>query len=213
MRGRNEHEGGFTLPELIVTVVIMGVVVAAISTALVQALKLPGVSQNRSAIAVQRSFLIQQFSDDVGNATQIFPKLLVASTCPVTAPPAAGTTIAIVQLKWDEPSDIPGYGPQTIDYNLVYKPYNATVRLVEIHRVSTRGGDEKVLTGYCVKSDASVVGLYTDSLGNYGGSGFPARVEKVALRIRDTVADPQITVTLEAAARATCAGDTTPGWC
>lgn len=67
--GGREH--GFTLPELLIAVVLLGLVVGPLSVALVQALTVLPSSQERSDVATQRRLLVDRLSDDIANATSV----------------------------------------------------------------------------------------------------------------------------------------------
>ena len=64
-------EHGFTMIELVTTVVIMGLIVVPLSMIALQALQLVPATGARTQGATDRSRLISQFSDDVANAQQI----------------------------------------------------------------------------------------------------------------------------------------------
>ena len=71
-RLRNRSQAGLTLPELVTTVVIMGLVIAPLSMTLVQAITLVPDSSQRLTLSADNDILVSTLSDDVAQAAAIW---------------------------------------------------------------------------------------------------------------------------------------------
>jgi type II secretory pathway pseudopilin PulG len=83
---RRRDEGGFTLPELLASVCIMGLVVTPLAPAMTQALKFVPESSARTKAATDSERLLREFSNDIASANMV---------------PNAGRVRNIPAAKWD----------------------------------------------------------------------------------------------------------------
>ena len=223
MLSRNER--GFTLPELLITVVLMGLVMSGISTALIQALKIPSDGRARSNAATARTFATTTMSDDIANAklvetlkpgTPNGDEYRVASTCNTNAAPDR-----LYRLTWHDGS--------RVEYRLRYSSYNPATARVELQR--SDGGDfETLIAGFCKLSPVDpVLDVLTltpggDTIdgedeaedgedGNFNPeSAYANRRLRAEFKFRDTPDDAPTKVNIEAAPRSDCwPAGATPG--
>lgn len=223
MERRNER--GFTLPELLVTVVLTGLVMSGIATALIQGMKIPSEGRARSNAATARTFATTTMSDDIANAklvetlkagTPDGEEYRVASTCNTNAAPDR-----LYRLTWHDGT--------RVDYQLQYSSYNPTTARVELQR--SDGGDfETLIEGYCKLSPVDpVLDVLTltpggdtidgddESEGGEDGefnpeSAYANRRLRAEFKFRDTPDDAPTKVNIEAAPRSDCwPAGVTPG--
>lgn len=220
MVSRNER--GFTLPELLVTIVLTGVVMSGIATALIQGLKIPSEGSARSNAATARTFATTTMSDDIANAklvetlkpgTPDGEEYRVASTCNTNAAPDR-----LYRLTWHDDTQV--------EYRLRYSSYNPATARVELQR-GDGGGFETLIEGYCKLSPVDpVLDVLTltpggDTIdgddesddGDFNPeSGYANRRLRAEFKFRDTPDDAPTRVNIEAAPRSDCwPAGVTPG--
>jgi prepilin-type N-terminal cleavage/methylation domain-containing protein len=92
IRERARDERGFTLVEMLATIVIMGLVVAPLTAALMEAINLIPAAGDRTKLATDTVLVEKQFSDDVADA-QFFWNI-PASAVPFQEPATGAWTLA-----------------------------------------------------------------------------------------------------------------------
>lgn len=199
-RRRPRDESGFTVVEMITCVVLMGIVVAPLTLALLQAITLVPANKVRTQAAIDRTFVLNRFSDDVANAQgflwDLFPtRGEHAQACPATA---ADAVLAF-----------PYWGGDGAIYRARFAPGSGATA-VRVTRQPVTGGvprtESDVLTGYCVPGDGQApVEVHRIAPDPAGLAGPPSEYERLRLlvRVRPGPADPVETVDLEATLRVT----------
>ncbi len=209
LRSRRRDQQGFTLTECLVTVVLMGVVMAPISMALTMAINATPQANNRAIAAGQRSIVIGQWSDDVESATTVAlypPGGTVA--CPGTTSTIVTTNLA--SFIWNDITA--GNRGVWIIYQLQFKPVNPTIQTwsISLNRWEVAGGNtgtSTLLTGYC-RGTENVLNLLQDNHNNVPATPYLfTRGVKAHLSFRDDVNEAPRNVNLEASARPTCASE------
>ncbi len=207
--GHAYAERGFTLVELVMTITIMGLVIAPLSMAVVSALNLAPESGARTKAATQIDATLRALSADVGNASKV---TTVGRTGKITNYAAGmvmdrgrGTvncrptgTTDLFDSRW---TDLGGAPPAiaTARYYLQWTtPAGSTFTAVELHRAPSTGSDPQVyLQGYCTgtESVATVDVVPPDDDASFN--------EEVTLttRLRDTPTSAQDTTVFAAVVR------------
>ncbi len=210
MRSPVRDERGFTMTEVLMTVIIMGMIAYPISMVLTHALTLMPQSGSRSAAAADRAFFVNTFSDDVANSTgaddvdnvtacvdyDLLPAQSDSSqTNLVTLVPYTGSDAVTYRVRVESPD---GYEPNFADI-LTDK------HLVTIERVVAAGASaevvEVVLEGYC--DGAVTIVNVTHTPVPPVSTGPRHQTVSMTLRLRDAPELPAQTVNLEAAMRKT----------
>jgi len=209
MRSRAPDEHGFTLTELLVTVMIIGMIAYAISMVLIHALTIIPQSGSRSGAAADRAFFVDTFSDDVANSKGIVgsvnspscvdgPAIVPSWTNQwnlVTLATYSGDVVYRARVK--SPN---GYGPGAVNLLTVV----STVTIERVVPGVVPGSPEVVkvvFEGFCVHDNLNTkVATLVHTLASGG-----ARHQTVSmtLRLRDAPDLPAATVNLQGAMRAT----------
>lgn len=92
------NEDGFTLPELLVSVVILGIISGAITGAIITGLNVTDGTSQRIKESTDAQLASAYFANDVQSSGTVVP-----AAHPACAPPAGGT--AIVSFSWEDPSE------------------------------------------------------------------------------------------------------------
>jgi hypothetical protein len=124
---RRTQEGGFTLVELLIVVVVMPLVAGAIAIAMLSVLTEQNSVASRTSNSGDTSVLSATFVKDVQSAQQ-----LTTNPSPST-PPACGTTSPLLSLQW---------------------PLSSTTAVVS-YAVQPRGSGTSLLRYYCTDSSGS----------------------------------------------------------
>ena len=95
MRWRGEE--GFTLPELLVAVVILGIIGGALTGSIITGLKVTDGTSERIGESTDAQLASAYFAGDVQSATAVLPSLHPACALP------AGAS-AVVSFSWDDPA-------------------------------------------------------------------------------------------------------------
>jgi prepilin-type N-terminal cleavage/methylation domain-containing protein len=169
-----DRERGFTLVEMVATIVIMGLVMAPLCMALLQAMNLIPASSARTQVATDTDRLVSQFSDDVaqtqdyvnnpantaGDPNSIYWMLygLASDTqsqgtipCPASAPTPV-ISLLVTPFWYDLTTAVPPDHPQTIAFwRLKFtNPGGGSTRLmVEVQRSADNATWPTYLTAYC----------------------------------------------------------------
>lgn len=168
---RAEH--GFTLTELLVAVVLMGLIVGPLSMALVQSFTILPQASARSQAAIERRFAIDAMEDDVANATTISH---LPGSVPVVGQPAvpglfgiafcaANATADFLRMSWTDVTS------RRARWEITYTSATATRSAMTLTRTPERldgtwvadGQPEQWDVGYCT------IGLF--------GPAVPLRLE------------------------------------
>jgi hypothetical protein len=218
------EQRGSTLPEVICSIVLLGMVFSPICMAVAMALRVPVQTTARSQQASSRTLLINQWTLDAESALQVNlwtapnsgvrrPLTNSSSTCPSDA--GAPRTDEVVEFVWNDitqSTDTTAYttnlGPLiSADYRLNYSKYNASVRKVDLVRIQTGGnhaGTRTILSGYCATNDV-VLTDYDDDTGKDGtNTYYGSRREHAQFNLRDAPNDVPRFVNLEASSRTSC---------
>jgi prepilin-type N-terminal cleavage/methylation domain-containing protein len=108
---RARSDAGFTLPELLVAIVLGGLVVSAVSAALIAALGNTATSADRMASSQNANLLSIYFTRDIASATDVLPR---------TRSGPCLTSRACVRLRWFETEYEGGAEVRTRTYQAVY---------------------------------------------------------------------------------------------
>jgi prepilin-type N-terminal cleavage/methylation domain-containing protein len=147
-------EQGFTLVELLTTIVIMGLVVTPLSIVMTQALTLVPESSERTKSSTDADRLVRDFSNDVANAN-LFSGLRVrnmvtntndSGSGTVACSPTAGERYLILAWWTDQGLGSPDPSLKAAAYRLRWVPQGAGITRVEVVRSAP---DRVSLTGYC----------------------------------------------------------------
>jgi prepilin-type N-terminal cleavage/methylation domain-containing protein len=199
-------ERGFTLPEMITTIVIMGLIVVPLCTVMLQSLTLPGVAGTRTQNSSDRDNAQLLFGEDIAEAAQISTfappscsgscsqaqntATNLASTSPTTtsaitiscANTPSLTSWSTISTTWTDSSSGAAHSPT---YKLVWSAIQGSTYLsVQLHRVDTSAGsDTTLVSGYC-KTGAGADVVASTSL-TYGTTiaGNPSGLLNVVLKI------------------------------
>ena len=149
-RGGGDQRG-FTVVEMVTCVVLMGIVVAPLALAVSQAINLVPEDRARSEAAIDRSLVLNRFSDDLANASGFFWNVLPVPGEHVHACPATGAgPVHLFVPVWEGNAAI---------YTATFVPTGGTTTRVEVNRAPFSGGaagtDSTVLTGYCDPADGA----------------------------------------------------------
>jgi prepilin-type N-terminal cleavage/methylation domain-containing protein len=145
---RDVDDSGFTLVELLIVVVIMGIVIAVVCQALIIGIRLGPQTKNRTGVAANQSFLTDALSDDIANAT-----VDVAVPTPLTQACTAVTwTFATIT--------VPGH---TVRYKAKVVT-GAPRNTVNVLRAVDAGPDVVMLSGYCRPADIFRVAYANNTL-------------------------------------------------
>ncbi|GIU90683.1 MAG: hypothetical protein KatS3mg010_1782 [Acidimicrobiia bacterium] len=200
-RGRRERtESGFTLVEMITSIVLMGIVIAPLGIAFTQAITLVPENKARTDAAIDRTFLLNRFSDDLANAQGFFWNVLPPPGEHVHGCPSDATGPAVLFFPhWDLDGAI---------YRARYEPASdaTAVRVTRQPVVDgVTGAESDVLAGWCVPGvDDAPIEVHRIAP-NSGDTGVPSEYERLRLIVRLRT-QPDATVDafdLEAALRVT----------
>jgi prepilin-type N-terminal cleavage/methylation domain-containing protein len=169
-----DRERGFTLVEVVTTIVIMGLVMAPLCSALIQAMNLIPASSARTQVATDTDRMVSQFSDDVAQTQDYVnnpantagdPKAVywmlygIASDTPSvgTIPCPASAPAAVIQLLvtpwwYDLTTVVPPDHPQILAFwRLRFTdPGGGSTRfMVEVQRSGDNANWTTYLTAYC----------------------------------------------------------------
>jgi prepilin-type N-terminal cleavage/methylation domain-containing protein len=173
LRGSDrQSERGFTLAELLVSIVILGLIMGALCQALFVAMRVPSQGAEHLADAWENAKLANYFSDDTANATTVDPGPWTAigtKDCKLTlgAPPSFSvydtsvfkwTDNGVQRSVWYWALIVPVSG-STTEYEVVVRR-----RYDDNTAVAPGGVDTIMFEGYCTK-DATNVLSYTNSSG------------------------------------------------
>jgi hypothetical protein len=220
LRGRprkRSSETGMTLPELLISVILMGIVVVPIALALQMAIEIPSNSGGRSLAALQRANLTSQWTEDVGSAWLVIR--CIPGTNPCTPRPAEAAQTSACRTVGAAPQDEPlvmfawqdfsrtGNPFVIAEYRIKYSAYNAAATKVELTRAAsgtTSDGTRTVMSGYCSGTE-TVLTEYDDNPGKDPTEPYYGwRRQQAIFTLRESPFEPPRTVNLEAAARTSC---------
>jgi hypothetical protein len=199
-RPSRRDENGFTVVELITCVVLMGIVVAPLTFALIQSLTLVPANKVRTESAIDRTFALNRFSDDVANAQAFFANVFPLPGEHVHACPPV-TSDAVLAF--------PYWGLDGAIYRARFTPSDGATA-VRVTRQAVTGGaagtESDLLTGYCVPGDGQApVEVHRIAPDPAGLAGPPSEYERLRLivRLRARPDDPVEVIDLEATLRIT----------
>jgi hypothetical protein len=202
-RARTRDERGVTITEIITVIVILGLVMVPLAFTLNQAITLVPQSTDRTQQAIDRTFFVSKFADDVANSNQ--QPVLVANktTCVApTVPLELGQYISMVNTAdtTDTTDD------RFAQYYVWQAPVTPTLTKVVVQRVygkyplawgfATAISSTTVATGYCVPGQPLV-----ESDIESGGTSFHRL--RLRLSMMDTPTEPVRVVNLEGAMHVT----------
>jgi prepilin-type N-terminal cleavage/methylation domain-containing protein len=196
---RGEH--GFTVTEMITAVVIMGVILAPLTMALTQSLKLLPEAGARSESAIQETKFVERFAQDVSEITS---SPLMFTTWPASpAPLRCGDAAAGLNYFLFFGTKARGTEPvRNVFYLASFLPPVAGAREMRVTRVVLGPSNvvvepsESVLSGYCVPGEPVA---YVDN--TIADTGSRRYILTVLLRPEPDM--PVETITAEAAVRST----------
>jgi hypothetical protein len=200
----------------------MGIVIAPLSMALVNALNFVPESGARTRTATQYDATLRAISTDVGNATKVNTagrtgKITNYAGSPATCTDTVGTgclmdsgtnkavscaasgTTNLFDSRW---SDLGASSPtiETARYSLTWtRPAGATYSAVELVRTPSTGSPQTYLTGYCQGTEAVAS---VDVIAEDENASFNEEV-KLTTRLRDTVKGAQATTVFAGFVRST----------
>ena len=159
---QSRDERGFTLVELLTAIVVLGLIMAPLTMAVVQAMRVVPQSNTRTGVATDAARLLTTFTRDIGNANSQWAnasgKILNTpvnawdgtSTGTVACPASGQPTI--VEADWNDLAQTL-ISKQTEQYVVKSVSAGSSVAAIEIHRVTSGIGvsnsDELYLSGYC----------------------------------------------------------------
>jgi type II secretory pathway pseudopilin PulG len=200
----NSAELGFTVVEVIVVVVIMGVVMAPLTFGLFQALTYVPRARDVSASSVQRTTLNDRFGDDVAQATSIVAPSDTLDQPSTTSPAttlvpcqtsASGIPVTLARMHWNWAA---ANQYRRITYQVKFGSTvtnglvpTTIVRLVEFvdGATVTPGTAEDLVSGYCHTADDAASATWTA----VGDEGVRRERLLVTLRLRDSFQDVRTT--------------------
>jgi hypothetical protein len=210
-------DAGMTLPELLISFVLTGMVVVPIAMALQMALRIPSESGGRSQAALQRSILTSQWTEDVGSA--ILVDRCVDLACATRRAPEADQTSncrtvgatpveeQVVKFTW---LDITRTGSPlvTAEYRLRYSAHHASATKVELTRTlagaAANNGTRALLSGYCSGTERTLT-EYEDNPGQDPSKPYyGTRRQQAKFTIRESPFETPVAVNLEASQRTSC---------
>lgn len=187
-RAEGRGDGGFTLSELLVVIILLGMIVAPLSTALIQILRIVPVAEDRSEAAADRAVFTSRFEDDVANTTSLPATSLLfcpAGTAPLTIP---------ITFWWYDPETDLTKWVWTL-YLFRYSTHSSGLTKFELLRWEIRAGGGGTgqavnvphLTGYCTPGD--LLALWVNSAPN---ATYPRRQFGLYLWLRDRATEPLV---------------------
>jgi hypothetical protein len=216
------------LIEVVVTVVIMGLIIAPLTTALFEAMRLVPASGDRTRLATDSELVATKLSDDVASGQQIYN--VVASGSPVFSEPSSGPWTQLdsgptITTCVNSAADVPAFGIIGGSFLWVFwtdsgiggSPSQRIIewaaritgsgarRLVEIRRVDNAGNDNVLLTGYCQASPAAENVVTIQTFKPVAGT-FNEHV-LLTIQLRDSIGNLEQPLKLDAEVRASCGGD------
>ena len=119
LRNRTRGEGGFTLAELLVALVIQGLIMGALAMAFVGIMR-GGTQVHQSLDATSDARIAAQYIiSDARNSSGPEMSLTDTSSCPDASPPVAGTASPVVRFNWDSTDSDGSTVPNIVNYVLV----------------------------------------------------------------------------------------------
>jgi len=219
---RTDSDGGFTIVELCLTIVIMGLVMGPLTMALTQALRQIPANGARSQRSTDTNQLAYAFSDDVAQTQSFHDYGTVFAPQPPPTPPTAGvyfdsTASPPVQIPVATVVTCPSSAGQADVYSFAWTDQGlggtksaqptytavfsatqtANLFRMDVRRVdSVFGTDQTLFTGYCNTNDAPITTF----------DSWPSAREHYEihmwLRLRDAYGDSVPDVHIDGTARA-----------
>jgi prepilin-type N-terminal cleavage/methylation domain-containing protein len=212
-RRGTRSDDGYTLVEMIAAIVIMGLVIAPLCTAMIQSMKLVPTSGDRAQVATDSDRMVRQFSNDVGNAqsltnggTQVFntastPKWTQNSSgptgyaCDTTHTPPQFLEGAITIFGT---SDQGAAGDRTAKTGLWYTRIGSgTIRSFKLRRTVVGADDTVYINAYCQQGDNPVT---IETIAPNVSTNVH-EVMKLTLRLRDSFGNRLPDITFQAGVR------------
>jgi hypothetical protein len=190
-------ELGFSVVEVVVVIVIMGVVMAPLTFGLFQALTYVPRARDVSASSVQRTTLNDRFGDDVAQATRIdAPSGSSPATTNIPCQmSASGIPVTLARMRWNW-ADTDEYRRVTYQVKFGSTVTNGLVpttivRLVEFVDGETVTTDttEDLVSGFCHTPEHAASATWTE----VGDEGVRRERLLVTLQLRDSFQDVRTT--------------------
>jgi prepilin-type N-terminal cleavage/methylation domain-containing protein len=205
-------DGGFTLPELVVTVVLIGIVMSGIASACIQALRIPAEGRARSLSANDRTYAATTMSDDIANSKDI--KTLATGT-DSTDPDSPNAFIVESKCSATPRNhdllELTLSDGTVVQYRLAYTADATGSQLVELQRREGTGSWDGLVGGYCLGTEG-VLDVLTITPGSDGEADpdsdeqpfYVGRRLRAQFHFRDTRTDAPTEVNVEGAPRTDC---------
>jgi hypothetical protein len=146
-RRRAEAEAGFTIIELLIVVVLIGMIGVVIASVLTLALRLGPPTEGRVKLASETTFFINRIADDVANAKTIVDQNETpdVKTCKLGPSPHNGNA-SLGRFELNNGQTVE-YFSRLFDDSGVHDVYR-----VVVYRKIVGGATKEMLHGYCPKN-------------------------------------------------------------
>jgi prepilin-type N-terminal cleavage/methylation domain-containing protein len=101
-RSRSRDDAGFTLPELLISVVVLGLIVGVISAGIIVTMRTANTSKARTALAVDQQFVATYLPYDLASATAYSTSTTTAGTPPPVLNGIGLPGTNVLELTWKE---------------------------------------------------------------------------------------------------------------
>jgi len=193
-------DSGFTLPELLMTVIVMGMISYSIAMVLMHSITLVPQAGSRTGASASRAFLVDDFSDDVANSiAAVGADIFACADWPALGVPVPNETNV---LRLSTYSGAVTYRARLVNpggYTPDLRDLTTDVISVTVERVGPDGSVQVVAEGYCTFDGAKPMTVQVDGT----SGGVRHRKVTMTLRLRDAPDMPPSPVTLVASMRKT----------
>jgi Tfp pilus assembly protein PilW len=116
---RERSEGGFTLVELLIVIVIEALIVGGLGSAFVLVMNNSASVKDTLDRSEDARIAAAYIVSDARNSSGPETSLTDTASCPDPSPPAAGTASAVVRFNWDSTSSVGATTAHVVNYVLV----------------------------------------------------------------------------------------------